>query len=131
MRIAPKANRGDSGPPLGDCPINFIGTIESPAGAPPIEFEAWVALIDSRRELVRGEPRRGINPFSGKPTTFQPARDVCTLTVDGSNLGSFSWARDDSNAVCVFGELTSIRDHAVEIANQLGGVFKLADEIDG
>jgi hypothetical protein len=51
--------------------------------------------------------------------------------VNGSEIGSFSWAQDGTNAMNVFGELATVREHAVDIARQLGGVFKSADEIDG
>jgi len=106
-----------------------VGEIVSVAKASPITCEAWIALIDAHPNLARPQGVRVVpNPF--KPGTSMEVRrgapDCAKVTVDGSEVGSMTWAEDDSDLINVWGDSSFPCAVAVDVASRLGGRFIVA-----
>ena len=106
--------------------MEYIGHIEALAGNDPLTRDGWLEFIAQRPELVRPPSRMVRNPATGQPIEAHPSPDAVQLIRDDANLGSFSWAQDDSAAViatCSDGCRELMAVAARELAQMLGGVF--------
>ena len=106
--------------------MEYIGHIEASADAAPLTRDGWLEFIADRSELVRAPSRMVRNPATGQPIEAHPPPDAVQLIRGDSNLGSFSWAQDDSAVVtvmCSDGFRDSMVVAARELAQLLGGVF--------
>lgn len=120
-------------------PVQFqvAGTIEVP-DPPGIGHSVWLKLIDGHPHLVRAKPKRGLHPESGEEIEFH----IADLVIEGEHIGSFQTCQSgkrmspdchtkQENSIIVNGELIAVRQHAIEIAEQLGGSFHTLDERTG
>ena len=105
--------------------FDLIGEILREADPPGISKECWIDLIREHPNLAPGLPREGINPFTKERTVIHPRPDVARVLVGGDEVGSMSWAEDDSNLISVFGEPQAVVPLAIEIAKVLGGQFRV------
>ncbi|MEL6107331.1 MAG: hypothetical protein AAFU85_14930 [Planctomycetota bacterium] len=106
--------------------MEYIGYIAASAGAAPLTRDGWLQLISDRSDLVRAPSRLVRNPATGRPIEARPPPDAVQLIRDDSNLGSFSWAQDDSASVtvmCSDGNRELMAKAAREFAQMIGGVF--------
>jgi hypothetical protein len=55
---------------------------------------------------------------------IRPRPDVARVVVGGREVGSMSWAEDESNLINVFGEPQAVIPLAREVAESLGGRFR-------
>ncbi len=97
--------------------MDSIGVIRSKPGAPALDRKAWMEMIRSHPNLKSPEPRKGTNPFTGEPTTFQPAPDVARV------IGSMAWSQSGQNEIYVSGDAKVVGALARDIAEKLGGQF--------
>jgi hypothetical protein len=105
--------------------MDLLGTIK-PDDSATIERNAWVALISERSFLASVAPRRGINPFTKKPQTFEAPADSARIVLDGVDVGAVHWAEDDSNCLVVWSApaaKTRVTVIAQDIAARLGMRF--------
>ena len=70
----------------------------------------------------------GINPFTRQPIVIRARPDVARIVVDSKDVGSMSWAEDDSNLINVFGEAQVVIPLAHDIAESLSGRFVVGRE---
>jgi hypothetical protein len=103
--------------------MDFIGEILSEPARPVIEKQRWIDLIREHPNLDCVLPREGINPFTRKPMVIRARPDEARIVVDSKDVGSMSWAEDDSNLINVFGEAQVVIPLAHNIAEVLGGRF--------
>ena len=106
--------------------MEYIGHIEAIAGNAPLTREVWLGFIAQRPDLIRAASRMVRNPATGQLVEAHPPPDAVQLIRDESNLGSFSWAQDDSATVivtCSDGCRELMAVAAREFAQKLGGIF--------
>jgi hypothetical protein len=106
--------------------FDLIGEIVRSPDPPGINRQRWIDLIREHPNLVPPEPREGINPFTKQPMVIRPRSDVARVVVDGMEVGSISWAEDESNLIYVFGG--AVVPLAQEIAKVLGGRFRASTD---
>jgi hypothetical protein len=104
--------------------VEFIGVISSEPDPPGINKARWIELIRDYPNLDPAPPREGTNPFTRKPTVIYPRPDIARVVVAGKEVGTMSWAEDESNLINVFGEPEVVVPLACDIARLLGGHFK-------
>jgi hypothetical protein len=80
--------------------MDLLGTIRP--GDSDVDRNAWAALISAHSFLASVAPRRGINPFTKKPHTFEAPTDSARIVLDGVEVGAVNWAEDDSNCLVVW-----------------------------
>ena len=103
--------------------MEFIGRILSESDPPGISRQRWIDLIHEHPNLAPVPPREGINPFTKEPMTFRPPRDFARVVVDGTDVGTMSWAANEENLIVVIGERQVVGPLAHNIAKRLGGCF--------
>jgi hypothetical protein len=106
--------------------MSDIGHIEGLSESAPIEQDRWIALIGSHRSLGPVPPRKGINPFTGKPTEFNAPATSAVVPIGGAAVGSIYWAQDGSPTLFVMGQdvhRDSVAGVAADVAVALGGRF--------
>ena len=108
--------------------MDYVGKIEGKPGSPKIDRQRWLDLIGDHPNLVPPQPRESINPFTKQPMAIRPRPDVAHVVIGGKNVGSLSWAEDDSNLINVMGEVGVI-PVARDIAKSLGGRFKAVADV--
>jgi hypothetical protein len=59
---------------------------------------------------------------------IKPLPDVARVIIDGQEVGSMSWALDESNLIIVFGQPQAVVPLALEIAQVLGGRFQTSTD---
>jgi hypothetical protein len=104
--------------------VRFIGEISSEPDPPGINKARWIELIREYPNLDPVPPREGTNPFTRKPMVIYPRADIARVVVAGKDVGTMSWAEDESNLINVFGEPEVVVPLACDIARLLGGHFK-------
>jgi hypothetical protein len=109
--------------------MNFVGEIVNAVESPEIDRQQWITLISYHPNLVIGQPREMMNPFTRQPITLPPRRDVAHVIIDGKDVGLMSWAEDDSNLINVYGEPDFVIPVAEVVARSLGGRFKATTSI--
>lgn len=87
--------------------MEFIGTIE-PGAAAAIAKAEWIQVIEAHPHLSLAPVKNGVNPFSRKPTLYQPNPTAAQVVIDGSQIGSMHWAMDDSRRLVVW-SITGLR----------------------
>jgi hypothetical protein len=105
---------------------DFLGNIVGSPNGPEIDKAQWIDLIQNHPNLAPPQPRKGINPFTKEPMIIRPTPDVAHVVVNGKDVGTMSWAMDDSNLIHVYGEPDAVIPVAHELARTLGGRFKSA-----
>ena len=105
---------------------DFIGEIVREPDPPGLSRQSWIDLIREHPNLDPPRPCEGINPFTKKPMVIQPRTDVARVIIGAKEVGSMSWAEDDSNLINVFGDSSDVVPLAQEIARTLGGRFNAA-----
>src|SRR3954452_24648961 len=96
--------------------MDLIGEIVREPDPPGIDNQRWIDLIREHPNLVPPEPREAISPFTKRPMVIKPLPDVARVVIDGQEVGSMSWAMDDSNLINVFGEALVVVPLAISIA---------------
>jgi hypothetical protein len=81
--------------------MDLLGTIR-PGDSAEVERSVWVALISAHSFLASVAPRRGINPFTKKPHTFEAPPDSARIVLDSMDVGAVNWAEDGSNCLVVW-----------------------------
>ena len=104
--------------------MDFIGEISVEPRSTSFTKNQWIDVIRVHPNLVSIPPREGINPFTKERVTFPARLDAAHVVVDGKNVGSMSWAEDDSARIVVFGEPQSVLLVAHDVARSLGGRFE-------
>jgi hypothetical protein len=105
--------------------MKLLGTVEPFDGATG-ERNAWVALISAHSSLASVTPHQGINPFTGKPHSFEARADSARILLDGIDVGAVHWAEDGSSRLVVWAapaEKTRVTVVARDIAARLGMRF--------
>jgi hypothetical protein len=67
--------------------MDLLGTIR-PGDSAEVERSVWVALISAHSFLASVAPRRGINPFTKKPHTFEAPPDSARIVLDSMDVGA-------------------------------------------
>jgi len=106
--------------------MDFIGEISVEPRSTSFTKNQWIDVIRVHPNLVSIPPREGINPFTKERVTFPARLNAAHVVVDGKNVGSMSWAEDDSARIIVFGEPQSVLLMAHDVARSLGGRFESA-----
>jgi hypothetical protein len=104
--------------------FDFIGEIVREPDPPGIDNRRWIDLIREHPNLVPPDTQEATSPFTKRRMVIKPLPDVARVIVDGKNVGSMSWALDESNLINVFGDPQVVVPLAREIARSLGGRFQ-------
>ena len=105
--------------------MDTLGTIEPTVGVTSGRSE-WIALIDTHPSLAPVPPRQGINPFTKGPYLYKAPRDSARILLKGLEVGSITWAEDESQRLLVWsrgGAQTFVAEIAGEVASTLGWRF--------
>lgn len=82
--------------------MRIVAVLLPGANQPAITGAAWESLVQARADPASPEVRRGINPFTKKPTELPPRRYAGFRVVEaGKEIGSIEWAQDGSNMLLV------------------------------
>jgi hypothetical protein len=106
--------------------MRVIGLIKGKTEGERINPNSWIDLIRSHPSLSSVPPRTGINPFTRAPIEFKAPATSAIVSIDGEEIGSISWAQDDTPLLFVEAEPGSERTVAgiaEELAKTLGGIF--------
>lgn len=110
----------------------YVGRIEALPRSAGIDQSRWIALIGAYDSLAPVPPLKGINPFTREPCEYKAPVSTAIVRVNAVDVGSISWAVDDSPMLDVYAEddsVTLVANLADEIAKVLGARFVLeADE---
>ena len=105
--------------------MDLLGTIEPPAAATSGRAE-WITLIGAHPALAPVQPVQGINPFTKEPYLYKPRPDSARVLLEGSQVGSISWAEDGSQLLVVWsnvGVQARVAKVAADVASRLGWSF--------
>lgn len=105
--------------------MEIAGRIVPATDSEPFTRESWMRVIEDRPDLIPAVPISGIpNPFRRAETmTVHPDPACASLFVNGVEVGSFYWARNDETMINVEGTITDVASVAYEIAEVLSGRF--------
>ena len=104
--------------------MEYIGQILAEPDPPGIRKQRWVDLIREHPSLENVPPHQGINPFTRKPMLYHARTDTALIVIGEREVGSMSWAQDESNSIDVSGERHVVVPLAHDIAGLLGGRFE-------
>jgi len=104
--------------------MDFIGVIATASDPPGVDQQRWIDSISKHPALAPVAPRSGINPFTKQPQLYAAHPAAARVIVHGNDVGTMSWAQDDSNQIDVFGPADLVAPVAEEIAALLGATFK-------
>jgi hypothetical protein len=104
--------------------MDLIGVIEAVSDQSTISMSRWCEVVEAHAALARPEPRVGVNPFTRKPSIFQPSQGSATVVADGRRVGSMAWSESRTSEVNVFDEPSVVTPIAEEVAGMLGGRFE-------
>ena len=110
--------------------MDFVGHIESVDDQRPLLRDVWRSLTAAIDDLSGIDPKAGRNPFTGDSVLFNAPDDSVRLMRDGTELGGFSWAMDDSPIVNVDAapnHIESVVVRATELADCINCQFVRAD----
>jgi hypothetical protein len=105
--------------------MDLLGTIE-PTAATSAGRNEWLTLVGTHPSLAPVPPRQGINPFTKEPMQYKAAPDTARVLVEGSEVGYFAWAEDDSQVLAVWsdaGAEKQVSAVASDVAARLGWQF--------
>jgi hypothetical protein len=111
--------------------MTSIGRIEGGPRDNRIDQGEWIALIKSLPSLAPIRPTKGINPFTGKPIEFKSPVTSASVCIEGTELGSLSWAMDGSPILIVYANdeaAATVASVAEQVAQKLGAHFVLEAE---
>ena len=104
--------------------VDFVGVIKADPDPPGINRARWIALIQDHPNLMRLEPREGINPFTREPITIYPKPDSAKVVVDGREVGMMETCQSGANEISVWGDAGIVAPLATAIAPLLSGAFE-------
>ena len=104
--------------------MDFIGVIAGPSDPPGVDQQRWIDTISKHPALTPVAPGSRINPFTRQPQLYAAHPAAARVVVQGHDVGTMSWAQDDSNQIAVFGPADVVAPVAEEIAALLGATFK-------
>ena len=55
---------------------------------------------------------------------FRAGRDSARVVVNGAEVGTMTWAQDESHRISVEGDAELVEPLAVEVATKLGGIYR-------
>lgn len=91
-------------------------------------------MIEAHPQLSPAPVKNGVNPFSRKPTLYQPNQTAAQVLIDGRHIGSIHWAMDDSRRLVVWsttGAEEKVEGVATDVAARLGWRFVRGNPIGG
>jgi hypothetical protein len=101
-----------------------IGVVEGETGA-PIRLEDWVAYIVSDSRLRPPNAVRSVNPFSREPLTVVPHPGTAYVLEGEMRVGMMAWSEEGVDEIVVYGASPPVLALAKEVAEHLGGRFRL------
>jgi hypothetical protein len=97
---------------------DFLGSITD------VDLSRWTQLIAGHPHLVPMSAREGLHPFTGASVRYRVHAGDARVVVGGVPVGRMTWATDGSNRIVVDGDATLVEPIALEIASELGGVYR-------
>jgi hypothetical protein len=104
--------------------MDYLGQIATSHDPPALTLQRWLEVIARHPNLALEPPSQGLNPFTKQPYLFQPPRGNACVILDGVQIGSMTWAEDGSCRIAVVGESPSVKEIAMQVANELGCVYE-------
>ena len=104
-----------------------IGIVEGEAGS-PIRLKDWSDWIASDPRLLRPDPVQSVNPFNREPLVIAPHPGTAYVVEGGLRVGMMAWSEDGSDEIVVYGNSALVPAIAKEVAEQLGGRFRLLSD---
>lgn len=103
-----------------------IGVVEGEPEA-PVRLEAWIACIETDPRLQPPEPVQSVNPFTRQPLTIAPHPGTAYIAEKGDRIGMMAWSEEGAEEIVVYGSAPGLIALAKEVAEHLGGRFRLLD----
>jgi hypothetical protein len=113
-----------NGKAFGGRTMDYLGRITTQSEPPSVDLQRWIALIARHPMLAPVKPVTGINPFTRKPQEYRPHPGAARVILDGTEIGSMTWAEDGSSQIDVWAASSAVDKIAIEVAAELGCVFE-------
>jgi hypothetical protein len=98
--------------------MDFLGSVTA------VDLDRWTQLIARHPNLAPVPAREGLNPFTGAPFMYRADPGDANVVVAGTKVGTMTWAQDGTNRIAVNGDAGLVEPVALEVASELGGVYR-------